>query len=460
MIGNTDTIAAVATARGQGALSIVRVSGTLTETIIRKCFETKADQFESHRAYHGYWKDPLTNKPIDEVLLLYFEPRRGFTGELSAEVICHGGTLVTDAVLKSILTAGARLARPGEFTFRAVMNGRIDLAQAESIHRLIGASSPRAVSVALRNLQGALSQEVAALIDKMTWVLANLEASIDFVSEDITPIDKNAIETALEYCLSKAKSLQRGFESHRLLDEGFRVVLAGRPNAGKSSLLNMIAGFERSIVTAIAGTTRDVIDVDLIVSGLRVKVVDTAGIRESQDLVERQGIQKAKEEIADANLIVYVVDAAAGFTLDEANEVRSLPSEKTVICFNKVDLLPKAFVGGEVLKAFGLESFRSVEVSALDKTGIAPIVKEIESTCVKASVGSEVEGAFSLRQMEALKGLQEALEKAKTLMNKNESPEFVSLELRVGLGLAKSILGQEVGDDVLDRVFKEFCIGK
>ncbi len=268
MLGDEETIAAIGTAKGTGALGIIRISGAKTKDVLAQCFVSKKfNSEESHHASFGVWKNPNTQEPVDEVVVVNFTQGRGYTGEDAADVICHGGVYITEMVLNAALASGVRLARPGEFTYRAVMNGKLDLTQAESVLEIISAKSQRAASLALKNIQGALSEKISFVESELIFVLANLEASIDFTTEDIQPVSLTEMSLRLEKSIESSISLLNTYVSNQVISNGVRLAIIGRPNVGKSSLMNSLLGKNRSIVADEPGTTRDTVEAEFYLDG-------------------------------------------------------------------------------------------------------------------------------------------------------------------------------------------------
>jgi tRNA modification GTPase len=457
MLGDEDTIAAISTAKGVGALSIVRISGPHTRPILNKCFK-KIENFESHKVYHGLWVDNRTDTPIDEVLLLYFSPGRGFTGEEAAEIICHGGLQVTDLVLQGALHAGARLARPGEFTYRAVMNEKIDLTQAEAILEMINARTPLAAAQALRNLRGALSEKLEFCESELVFLLANLEASIDFTTEDIQPVKYNEMKDRLDKIIALTESLIGTFIPAKVVSQGLRIVLAGRPNAGKSSLLNALLGMNRSIVHHEPGTTRDTVEADVIVGGCLLRIVDTAGLRESAETVEALGVDRSRSEVQTADMVVFVVDSSLGMTNEDSDEIKKVPRDRIIINFNKSDL--RKISAKEELERFGFVDYDFVKTDSLSTEGSSSLRERLERAGASRSMSSEMTKISTVRQLESLEKSLISSKEAAQLLEANDSPDLISFSLREALTQFQELLGKTYEDDIMHRVFSEFCLGK
>ncbi|MEZ4870987.1 MAG: tRNA uridine-5-carboxymethylaminomethyl(34) synthesis GTPase MnmE [Bdellovibrionales bacterium] len=334
-----DTICAVATAPGVGGIAVIRLSGSIADQVIRKSCPFIPNPTESHRVYYGFLIDPISSEEVDEVLVTYFQKGKSFTNEETYEISCHGGQVVSQNILDILIQSGARLAEPGEFTYRAFMSGRIDLVQAESVLQLIDSQSKKSARLSLRQLKGQLSNQLRVIETEMTEILAHLEANIDFAAEDIE-IKSNlylsekasAIETQLAELL---KTYQQG----RIINSGLKVALIGLPNVGKSSLMNTLVGEERAIVTDVPGTTRDIVESRTLINGVVVEFVDTAGLRSTEDKVEKLGIQRTQVALREADLVFVVVDLACP-ALPELQYFDGLDDQQFILVGNKLDLLP------------------------------------------------------------------------------------------------------------------------
>jgi len=461
-----NTIVALATASGKGALAIVRASGSQCDQILEKCFsKSKSPQetFESHHVYFGIWKDPINSRVLDEVVVLYFGEGRGFTGEKSIEIICHGGSAAVELITESLLSAGARMAKPGEFTFRAVMNGKMDLIQAESILDIIEARSEKAVTTSVANLRGALSKDLKKIESDIVFLLANLEAAIDFTTEDIQPVDNREMAKKGRQVLSELERVLKSYIYGRVIQSGVRVAIVGKPNAGKSSLLNALIGEERAIVTEIAGTTRDTIEVEREISGIVYRFIDTAGLRETSDLVESIGVKRAAEAMEKADVVLYVVDATRGFEKEEIDQIAKLGSRRCHLVFNKTDLVDWDILSKKVeleLHEARLTGYSWAALSIKTRAGFEALDQALKKLVKLDELEEDRAILSNLRQKEALEQCREGLLKSIELMERNESPEFISQELAIAHHEIEDALGKAVREDVMDRVFKEFCIGK
>lgn len=450
-----DTICALATAHGTGAISIVRISGARAIEITRKIAAFLPTNPESHKIYYGFLEAVDGKTAIDEVLVSYFKEGRSFTGEDCIEISCHGSGLLVDEILRNLISAGARAAERGEFTYRAFMNGRIDLVQAESVQALIESRSQRAAQLALRQLQGEFSKQLKDILHQLTWVLANLEANIDFASEDIEVASPRVLADRSQSLLDQVRGILAGYRQGLIIRNGYQVALVGAPNVGKSSLLNALAGEERAIVTPIAGTTRDFVEASLSVEGLNVTVIDTAGLRLTKDPVESIGVERSLAKLKDVDLVVYVVDAETGASFAEREFFTKIPWEKTVFLLNKVDLKPSAELDSELTGRVSVVH----RVSAATGAGLNEL-----RTWLKARIRGEVSEDSTLlsnaRHYQGLETLAKSLENSLPLMIHEESPDLIALELQAGLRAVHEVLGMVFDDQVMDRVFAEFCLGK
>lgn len=450
-----DTICALATAHGIGAISVIRISGARAVEYIRKIAAFLPEKPESHKIYYGFLHAVGTAEPLDEVLVSYFQEGRSFTGEETFEISCHGSEVLVDEILRNLVLAGCRPAERGEFTYRAFMSGRIDLVQAESVQALIESRSKRAAHLALRQLQGEFSKALKKILDQLTWVLANLEAGIDFASEDIELVSMRVLAAKTTEALDSARALLSTYKQGLIIRNGYNVALVGRPNVGKSSLLNVLSGQERAIVTPIAGTTRDFVEAQLVEEGLNLTMIDTAGLRLTSDLIEKIGVERTLGKLKEAELVFYVVDAAEGVTASEKEFFSQIPWEKTVFIINKVDLLPHAEIEKEVL---GLVT-NVISVSATTGQGLSELRAWLK-TRIRSELSEDSTLLSNARHFRGLVTLGNCLEKTLPLMLHEESPDLIALELQSGLLALHEILGLTYDDQVMDRVFREFCLGK
>jgi len=459
-----DTIAAIATAvvPQQGSVGIVRLSGPEAVAIARTLFHAPGAQpWESHRVLYGHIRHPQTNQLIDEGLLLLMLAPRSYTREDVAEFQCHGGIMAVQQVLQGCLMAGARLAEPGEFTLRAFLNGRIDLTQAESIADLVGARSPQAAQTALAGLQGKLAQPIRQLRYTCLDILAEIEARIDF-EEDLPPLDEAEIQAQLAEVLETVTAILDTADRGELLRTGLKVAIVGRPNVGKSSLLNAWSRSDRAIVTDLPGTTRDVVESQLVVQGIPVQVLDTAGIREASDRVEQMGVARSRQAAQAADLVLFTIDAEAGWTAeDEAiYQQITLPENQRpmILVINKIDRLDSP---EGLLKTYPQAISQVVYTAAAYHQGIPDLEQAILQAVHQQTLqAANLDVAINQRQAAALLQAQTALQQVQATLQQQLPLDFWTIDLRSAIQALGTITGEEVTESVLDRIFSRFCIGK
>jgi tRNA modification GTPase len=451
------TIAAIATAivPQQGSIGIVRLSGAESIAIARKLFYAPGKQaWESHRILYGQIRHPQTQEIIDEALLLLMLAPRSYTREDVVEFHCHGGIIPVQRLLTLCLEQGARLANPGEFTLRAFLTGRIDLTQAESIAQLVGAQSAHASQIALAGLQGKLAQPIRELRSQSLEILAEVEARIDF-EEDLPPLDENQIYEDIQSILTQIQHLLATAERGELLRSGIKVAIVGRPNVGKSSLLNAWSRCDRAIVTDLPGTTRDVVESQLVIGGIPVQVLDTAGIRETEDTVEKIGVERSKKAAKQADLILLILDAGAGWTTDEDEIYAQIKHRPLILVINKTDL-----ASGENL-IYPAEISTVVRTIAAQNLGIDQLEQAILTAIGQDQVtASDLDIAINRRQAQALTRSREALQQVQATIAEQMPLDFWTIDLRSAIQALGEITGEEVTESVLDRIFSRFCIGK
>lgn len=451
------TIAAIATAivPQQGSVGIVRLSGNQSSAIAQKLFHAPGKQiWETHHILYGYIRHPQTQQVLDEALLLIMQAPRSYTREDVVEFHCHGGIMAVQQVLQLCLEQGARLAQPGEFSLRAFLNGRLDLTQAESIADLVGAQSPQAAQTALAGLQGKLAAPIRQLRANCLDILAEIEARIDF-EEDLPPLDCNAIISQLEQVLAAVTKILATADKGELLRTGLKVAIVGRPNVGKSSLLNAWSKSDRAIVTDLPGTTRDVVESQLVVGGIPVQVLDTAGIRETEDKVERIGVERSLTSATAADLVLLTIDATGGWTDADAEIYQQVQHRPLILVINKIDLAPATTVQFP-------ESIKNiVTTAAAQNQGIEDLEQVILLTVNAGKVSSaDMDLAINQRQAAALTRAKIALEQVQTTITQQLPLDFWTIDLRAGIQALGEITGEEVTESVLDRIFSRFCIGK
>ena len=454
-----DTIAAISTPPGRGGIGIVRLSGPVALEIAARIFqpESRASLDAPNRAQLGHIVDQTTGQQIDEAILTYFKAPHSYTGEETAELSCHGSPVVLSRVLEMAVRSGARIAEPGEFTFRAFLNKRIDLAQAQAVRDVINAQTEYQARVATKQLEGALSKRLSPIKDALVEIIVHLESSVEFVEEDISPETASALAVKLARIIGGLNEIAGSFSFGRFVKEGFDLVIAGRPNVGKSSVFNRLIGSDRAIVTALPGTTRDALYETTSISGVPVRLIDTAGIRETSDVVESIGIERSRAAIADANISLLVLDASEPLTDDDIRLMDQVPGERRIIVFNKIDLMGKLKPG--FLEPS--EQFEVIPISALTGEGFDQLTEEIFAR-LSGDKGAERDDIMitDARQHAAVKKSLEQLSSARDLMNEGELEEIVLLKLHGALQSLGEVTGETLTDDILGQIFSTFCIGK
>ncbi|MEH2044607.1 tRNA uridine-5-carboxymethylaminomethyl(34) synthesis GTPase MnmE [Nostoc sp.] len=470
LFATTGTIAAIATAvvPQQGSVGIVRVSGSQAMAIAQSLFHAPGRQvWESHRILYGYIRHPQTQQIVDEALLLIMKAPRSYTREDVVEFHCHGGIMAVQQVLQLCLENGARLAQPGEFTLRAFLNGRLDLTQAEGIADLVGAKSPQAAQSALAGLQGKLAHPIRQLRANCLDILAEIEARIDF-EEDLPPLDDKAIISEIDKIAAEITRLLETKDQGELLRTGLKVAIVGRPNVGKSSLLNAWSRSDRAIVTDLPGTTRDVVESQLVVGGIPVQVLDTAGIRETTDQVEKIGVERSRRAANAADLVLLTIDASAGWTEGDEEIYQKVQHRPLIIVINKIDLVEesdKKNLQSKIpvaLSAHQMCNPKSTIVTAASQNqGIdaleTAILEIVQSGKVQAA---DMDLAINQRQAAALTQAKISLEQVQATIVQQLPLDFWTIDLRGAIQALGEITGEEVTESVLERIFSKFCIGK
>ncbi|NLC07686.1 MAG: tRNA uridine-5-carboxymethylaminomethyl(34) synthesis GTPase MnmE [Syntrophomonadaceae bacterium] len=458
-----DTIAAITTAYGEAAVGIVRISGPqavkIADRVLKGRDESKQSvrHWPSHTLHLATVQDPQTKEAIDEVLVAVMWGPHSYTGEDVIEFQGHGGRLILREVLEAVLRAGARLAEPGEFTRRAFMNGRMDLAQAEAVIDLIRARSEAARRLAMRQLEGRLSGRIKQIKEMLIDIAASLEAVLDFPEEGIEAETDSADK--MRIVIQELEKILEGARGSRAAREGIRVVIIGKPNVGKSSLWNELIGEDRAIVTEIAGTTRDVIEEEVVVRGVPIRLVDTAGIRETADLVERIGVAKAREMLQRGQVVLVVFDAGEGIGVDDQKVVELVSGMPLLVIVNKSDLAEQKIDSATINHLFPHETV--IWASMKEKWGIEEIKEAILSKVVGNTSDQGEEWLIgSVRQEEALNRCLRACRASLMAMEEQLPSEFVLIDLNEALESLGEITGESISDQVLDRIFSEFCIGK
>jgi tRNA modification GTPase len=452
-----DTICAIATAAGRGGVGIVRVSGPAASAIASGFIESGLPQ--PRRATFVPFCD-ATGLTIDEGIALYFPAPHSYTGEDVLELQGHGGPVVLEMLLSRAIELGARRARPGEFTERAFLNDKLDLAQAEAVADLIDAGSVAAARAALRSLQGEFSQQVHSLVEALIELRTWVEAAIDFPEEEIDFLADTALVNRLDALQQRFSEVTRSAKQGRLLRDGMTVVIAGRPNAGKSSVLNALAGYEAAIVTPVAGTTRDVLREHIAIDGMPLHVLDTAGLRTTADIVEAEGIRRARAEIAKADRVLFIVDATTDPDAEAwRSEQTQWPEWQTVtLVFNKIDALSALQTSALSVKTLS-GVHQTLTLSAKQGVGLDRLREHL-----KACMGYEAADTGTIsaraRHLDALQRADRHTDNAVTRLKRDRAGELVAEELRLAQAALGEITGEFQADDLLGRIFSNFCIGK
>ena len=456
-----DTIAAISTPLGEGGIGIVRISGKDAIRIAGKIFkgEKSVSQLTSHRVNYGEIIDSESGEVIDEVLLTLFLAPKSYTTEDLVEISCHGGQLVLTRVLEQAVKCGARLAEPGEFTLRAFINGRIDLSQAEAVAEIIRAKTDLGLRLALKHLKGDLSERINSYRDKLIDILAKLEVEIDFSEEEVEPLDRDKVVKEIESIERDLDALLATYDEGKILKEGLNVVIVGKPNVGKSSLLNALLKEDRAIVTPIPGTTRDVISEFANFRGIPVRLVDTAGYRISKDTLELEGIKRTKIEMSEADLLLLVVDTSSEIDQEDLDLKKQVGRSRYLLVFNKIDIASSDLVAKNEQRL--RESAATAKVSALKGDGLDKLKEMIVSSSRRLHK-DRTQGVIlsSLRHKDALSRAKRGLGLARKSLEKKMSAEFVALDVKASLDAIGEVVGKTVTDDILNKIFSEFCIGK
>lgn len=456
----SDTIAAAATPFGMSGIAVIRVSGPDALAVARRIFRpsSRPCDWKSHYLYHGDIVCADGETVLDEVLISFMRKPRSFTGEDVVEINCHGNPVVIQSILDQLQKLGCRLAGPGEFSQRAFLNNRFDLSQAEALASMIGAQSEKAYAMGLAQLKGSLSKEIERIRRLLIEALALLEAGIDF-AEDAAEAELAQMPPQINQALERMQSLLASYRSARAYSEGVHVVITGKPNVGKSSLLNALAGKKKAIVTDIPGTTRDLIADTIQVGGLPVHLTDTAGIREPQNVIEQEGIALVWQKLADADIVVVMLDVSNPLTEDDQTIIDKNKSGKIIVAVNKIDL-PRLWETQSIEKLF-LPQTRFLEISARSGLGLEELKKAIMDLSVSGETETPSEAVLTnLRHKLAVEKSLSNIQNAKDSIAAGLSAEFAAFDLREALDHLDEITGKKIDDDILDTIFSRFCIGK
>ncbi len=456
-----DTIAAIATPIGTGGVGIIKISGPEAWAIGRYLFHQSGplDVIQSHHLYYGHIVEPQTGKTVDEVLISFMRGPSTYTREDVVEINCHSGFAVLDRILELVIRAGARLAEPGEFTRRAFLNGRIDLTQAEAVLDLVTSKTRRSLHLASEHLRGGLQSIITELRSHLLDTLAMVEAAIDFPDEDLEILEKEDLATSvLQQVRNPITRLLGQYEDGRILREGLAVIIAGKPNVGKSSLLNNLLRSTRALVTPVPGTTRDVIEESLSLRGIPLRLVDTAGLRQADDLVEQLGMEFTRERLAQADLVLLVLDRSGPLTSEDLQIYDDIDTKTRLIILNKIDLDPHPDFA-TISNRFPEDTV--VEISALYGDGMEQLKDAVFHTILGRRLDTESSAvAPNLRHKLCLERSLEAVNRALELLDAQSSAEIIALEVQEALAHLGEIIGLTTTEDLLDQIFSRFCIGK
>ena len=456
------TIAAISTAPTNGGIGIVRMSGKNCFTILEKIFipkqKQKIEDIPGYSMKYGYVIDYQTKEKIDEVLVSFFKEPKSYTTENMCEINCHGGVIVEQKILEQCLMAGAELAEPGEFTKRAFLNGRIDLSQAEGIIDLINAKTTQEAKISFHQLEGGLSQKIQEIRKDLLSMMADIEANIDYPEYEIEEETSANIEKILSNIKDDLTVLERSFNTGKILKEGIDIAIIGKPNSGKSSLLNYILKEERAIVTNIEGTTRDTIEENINIDGIPFKIIDTAGIRKSDDEIENLGIQKSRNLAQKAELIIAIFDSSREFEEEDEEILNLVEKKNAIIVLNKIDL--KKVIEKDDIKIKEKQK-PIVEISTVTGEGIPKIYEEIIKMFKTDKIKIDNETMITnIRHKNIISTAIEEVDKALKVITKKEPIDIVSIYMRETIEQLNKITGESVTEDIINEIFSKFCLGK
>ncbi|PRR80352.1 tRNA modification GTPase MnmE [Clostridium liquoris] len=455
-----DTIAAVSTVLGEGGISIIRVSGDKCLGIVDSIFKAKngknLSDMKPYTMRYGHIIEKETGDILDEVLVSFMKGPRSFTAEDTVEINCHGGVTPTKKVLQEVIKAGGRLAEPGEFTKRAFLNGRIDLSQAEAVIDIIRSKTELSMKSAVLQSEGRVSKEINSLRNKLLQIIAHIEATVDFPEEDLEEITGNEVKKDLMEIEKDIDRLLDTADEGKILREGLNVVIVGKPNVGKSSLLNALLMEKRAIVTEVPGTTRDVIEEYINLDGVPIKIVDTAGIRETEDIVEKIGVQKSKEKINESDLVILMLDSSAELDNEDYEIIDYIKDKKYIVLLNKRDLGCR--INTNQLKE--LNSKYIIETSAKTGEGIEKLKQCIKDLFFNGEVKSGDVIITNTRHKEALIRAKESCKSAMDTLTNTLAIDLASIDIRNAWLTLGEITGETLEEDIIDKIFSEFCLGK
>lgn len=455
-----DTIAAISTAQGTGGIGIIRVSGDKAFEIAGKIFRSKKDfrEIRSHTISYGKIIDPATGQTIDEVLVTKMKKPNTFTREDVVEINCHGGMVVLKQILETVINEGARLAEPGEFTKRAFLNGRIDLSQAEAVIDIINSRTLQSSRAAVDQLEGRLSRKLKSVRDRLIGLIAHIEVTVDYPEHDIEEITGQKVYNEAKEILDSLREIVKSFERGRILREGITVAIAGRPNVGKSSLLNELTGKTRAIVTDIPGTTRDIIEEFVNINGIPVRIIDTAGIRQTEDIVEKIGVEKAQKAVDNADLVIMMIDVSQGLNDEDLSILERIKDKKVLILLNKIDLVKENSTDQIEEK---LKDYKVIKTSVKEEIGIDILEKEITELFLSGSICANNEVLITnVRHKNLISKAIDCIGEACSSYENGMPLDMITIDIKNAAEYLGQITGESVSEDVMQEIFSRFCIGK
>ncbi len=456
-----DTIIALSTPPGEGALAIIRLSGSESIPIVNHQFRNKdLSEKDSHTLHYGSFYNEAGDL-VDEVVIGLFRNPRSYTGEDVVEISCHGSSFIIQQILESCITAGARMANPGEFTLRAFLHGKMDLSQAEAVADLIASESKGAHDLAIKQMRGGFSDEIKKLREELIGFASLIELELDFSEEDVEFANRDDLKDLIRNILKYIRSLKDSFQLGNVIKTGVSTAIIGRPNAGKSTLLNTILREDRAIVSEIAGTTRDTIESFFNIEGIRFRLIDTAGIREAEDTIERIGVERSLKEMESSSLVLYIFDASKLGPEELTKELYTYPlaDKNLIIIANKMDLnpylRPEEYYSGKLIRK---DNF--ITLSAINEMNIPYLKEKMVEKALQGSRGKDDAIVSNSRHFEALTKAESNLQQALDNLNQGVTGDFIAMDIRHALHALGEITGQVTTDDLLDKIFRDFCIGK
>ena len=456
-----DTIVALATGNIKSALAIIRISGSIAKTVVSSVFFTKSHKkinIEDRKVYHGYIYD--NDKKLDEVILYYLKAPHTYTGEDTIEISTHGNPLIVQKIINLLLSKNIRMADKGEFTYRAFINNKMDLSEAEAVNELINSSNSKSVELALNSLQGSLSNQIKKVKQDLTTLFAYLEVSLDYPQEDIDFLTREQKKENMQNIISQIDNLISSYSLSKLIFNGIKVAIVGKPNAGKSSILNSILGYQRAIVTDIAGTTTDTIEETVEYNGISITIIDTAGIRyHTTNTIEKIGQERSKSSIKVANIILWITDSSICLD-DNDKQIANLlkdKKDKVIVILNKSDLQQNVSLNN--IKDI-IDTNNIINFSTINKTPIENILNKIFELMNLKDIKEDYTTLLNTRQYNLICKTKEQLNNILKLIDKGDSDEIVSFETQNALNSLNEVLGIDVKEDILHTVFSKFCVGK